>query len=175
MPFHAEVMQGAQQGLLRALGAFATESGFYLAGGTLHGTAGGVKLSFLEYRYPALVPLVEWPEFGCRLAGLEDIACMKLSAIASRGARKDFIDVYALGRSGFAIADMLAQYRSKFAVEDAGHVLMSLTYFDDAELEEMPELLWQIDWPEVRQTIESWVREFVNQRSAGVPPRDRKG
>jgi hypothetical protein len=60
-----------------------------------------VKFSFLEYRYAPLVEPVEWAEYGCRLAGLEDLACMKLSAIGGRGAKKDFIDIYALGRTRF--------------------------------------------------------------------------
>lgn len=38
--------------------------------GTLHGNAGGVKLSFLEYRYPDLVPPIHWPDYGVRLAAL---------------------------------------------------------------------------------------------------------
>jgi hypothetical protein len=128
MEFHAEVMPGPQQRTLRTAGPFATQAGFYLAGGTaiaiqighrrsvdldwftpgaipdpmrlaadirdsvgeftvtdtaegtLHGQADGVKFSFLEYRYAALVEPVDWPEYGCRLAGLEDLTYMKLSA-----------------------------------------------------------------------------------------------
>jgi hypothetical protein len=72
--------------------------------GTLHGSVSGVQVSFLEYRYPLLQPLVAWPMFGCTLASPEDLACMKLSALAQRGAKKDFIDIYALGiRSCFKI------------------------------------------------------------------------
>ncbi|HZD06150.1 MAG TPA: nucleotidyl transferase AbiEii/AbiGii toxin family protein, partial [Longimicrobiales bacterium] len=56
-----------------------------VAPGTLHAEAGGVLLSFLEYRYPLLRDPVEWERYGCRLASLEDLACMKLSAISSRG------------------------------------------------------------------------------------------
>ena len=54
--------------------------------GTLHGAVSGVQVSFLEYRYPLLQPLVAWPMFGCMLASPEDLACMKLSALAQRGA-----------------------------------------------------------------------------------------
>ena len=133
--------------------------------GTLHGESGGVKFSFLEYRYPPLVPPVEWPEYACRLAGLEDLACMKLAAIAGRGARKDFIDIYALGRMQFSLDDMLALYGRKYGIEDVGHILMSLTYFDDAEAEDTPEMLWQVDWPDITRTIEGWVSESVRQNS----------
>ncbi|NIQ96181.1 MAG: nucleotidyl transferase AbiEii/AbiGii toxin family protein, partial [Desulfuromonadales bacterium] len=64
--------------------------------GTLHGTVAGIRVSFLEYRYPLLQPLVPWATYGFSLASLEDLACMKLSAIAQRGAKKDFIDLHAL-------------------------------------------------------------------------------
>jgi predicted nucleotidyltransferase component of viral defense system len=135
------------------------------AEGTLHGQAGGVKFSFLEYRYAALVEPVEWPEYGCHLAGLEDLACMKLSAIGGRGAKKDFIDVYALGRTRFTLDEMLGLYRRKFAVQDVGHILMSLTYFDDADAEDMPEMLWDTDWPNIKRTIEGWISDLVRRPS----------
>jgi hypothetical protein len=64
--------------------------------GTLHGRASGVRVSFLEYGYPLLKPLREVE--GLRLAALEDIAAMKLAAVAQRGSKKDFVDVFALGR-----------------------------------------------------------------------------
>lgn len=135
-----------------------------VARGTLHGTVRGVQVSFLEYRYALLRPAVDWLDYGCRLAALEDLACMKLSAIASRGAKKDFVDLYALGRT-FSLGRMLGFYRQKFRTEDLGHVLFSLTYFDDADLEAMPELLGAFDWGEVRRTVEAWVRAYVRRQA----------
>ncbi|MEX2582136.1 MAG: hypothetical protein WD766_02610, partial [Gemmatimonadota bacterium] len=88
------------------------------------------------------------------------------SAIGGRGAKKDFIDVYALGRAGFGLARMIDLYRQKFEVQDVGHLLMSLTYFDDAEHEEMPEMLWQVEWSEIKQTIEGWVSDLVRRPSS---------
>ncbi len=131
------------------------------AKGTLHGQAEAVKLSFLEYRYPLLGDPSEWDEYGGRLAALEDLACMKLSAIAGRGAKKDFIDLYALGASHFTLDEMLTLYQRKFAVRDVGHVVMSLSYFDDAEAEDMPEMLWDADWVGIKRTIEDRVRELL--------------
>lgn len=90
---------------------------------------------------------------------------MKLSAIASRGARKDFIDLFALGRSGFGLARMLDLYQEKFQTRDIGHVVYSLTYFDDAEGEETPEMFWKLAWDDVKRTIEGWVRELSDRRA----------
>ena len=122
--------------------------------GTLHGHASGVRVSFLEYRYPLLRPLREVE--GLRLAALEDIAAMKLAAVAQRGSKKDFVDVFVLGRH-FGLADMLAFYRKKYGVADVGHVLVALAYFDDADRERTPMLLQRQSWPNVKATIRGWL------------------
>lgn len=136
-----------------------------VAEGTLHAALRGVHLSFLEFRYPLLRVAAEWPEYGCRLATLEDLACMKLSAIATRGARKDFIDLYALGQSGFALREMLDLYQEKFETRDLGHLLYSLTYFDDAEAEDTPDMLWDIAWSEVKATVRAWMRDLAEHHA----------
>jgi Nucleotidyl transferase AbiEii toxin, Type IV TA system len=131
--------------------------------GTLHGTVAGVRVTFLEYRYPLLKPTVFLPDFSCPLAALEDIACMKLSAVAQRGSRKDFIDIYALGQSGLTLTAMLDYYQLKYGVKDIAHVLYGLAYFDDAEREAAPYLLWKLEWLDVKGTIQTWLREFTYQ------------
>lgn len=64
---------------------------------TLHGTVSSVRVSLIRYPYPLLEPAVEWQELQSALASLADLACMKLAAVAQRGSKKDFIDIYALG------------------------------------------------------------------------------
>ena len=128
--------------------------------GTLYGTVHGVRVSFLQFPYRMLDPLLSWEEVGCHLAGLRDLACMKLSAIAQRGSRKDFVDLYALGRTGLALPDMLDWYRRKFDVQDVGHLLYALLYFDDADAERMPRMIWKVDWKEIKRTIGGWVRDL---------------
>jgi hypothetical protein len=64
-----------------------------VSSGTLHGIVKGVRVSFLQYQYPLLKPLERWNEMSCPLASLEDLACMKLSAIAQRGAQ-GLCDIY---------------------------------------------------------------------------------
>lgn len=60
---------------------------------------------------------------------------------------------------------MLDLYQEKFQTSDIGHVLFSLTFFDDAEAEAMPEMLWDVEWAHVRRTIEHWIREYVRRTS----------
>lgn len=130
--------------------------------GTLYGSVLGVRVSFLEFRYPMLDSLVSWPDYGCRLAGYRDLACMKLSAIAQRGSRKDFVDLYALGQSGCSLPEMLAWYREKFNVQDIAHLLYALAYFDDAEAEQMPDMIWQAAWKQIKETVSTWVRDSLS-------------
>ena len=126
--------------------------------GTLHGEIQGVRVTFLQYQYPMLQPVKIWDETNCPLASLEDLACMKLSALAQRGARKDFCDLYALGKKAFSLQDMLGFYRKKFNIPDIGSVLYGLVYFDDAESERMPRMLWDVNWREIKNTILGWVK-----------------
>jgi hypothetical protein len=129
--------------------------------GTLHGSVYGVRVSFFDYAYPLLKPAFSWKDYSCPLASLADLACMKLAAIAQRGSKKDFVDIYALGRETFSLTNMLAFYRRKYDVQDIGHILYGLSYFDPAEKERMPRMMWNVDWKEIRKTIQSWVKSFA--------------
>jgi hypothetical protein len=148
---HREALGRSQRSVLPQLAPLARQHGFYLAGGTalaLHG-------------YPQLRPLRE--SEGLRLAALEDIAAMKLAAVAQRGSKKDFVDVFALGRR-FGLGDMLDSYRRKYGVEDVGHVLVALAYFDDADRERTPMLLQRQSWPNVKATIRGWLAGETRSR-----------
>jgi hypothetical protein len=138
--------------------SFASES---VAPGTLHGTAEGVRVSFLEYRYPLLRPPVPWPEAGCALAALDDLAAMKLAAVAQRGAKKDFFDLHALTQAHRPLAELLPLYREKYEASDLAHVFYALTYFDDADAQPTPALLGDVTWPDVKEAVRAGVRELA--------------
>jgi hypothetical protein len=129
--------------------------------GTLHAAVRRVRLSFLEYQYPLLRPLVEAP--SCTLASREDIAAMKLGAVAQRGSKKDFVDIFALGQR-FSLGEMLEYYRAKYRLKDVGHVLVALAYFDDADGERMPALLRRWAWSTMKATIRRWVAGVAEAR-----------
>lgn len=128
--------------------------------GTLHGALSGVKMSFLEYPYKMLEKPILWREMGCSLASLPDIACMKLSAIADRGAKKDFIDLYFMGQE-LPLERMLTLYQSKYGVNDIAHLIMSLAYFDDADRQRTPEMIRKVPWKTVKGEIGAWVRKLT--------------
>ena len=129
--------------------------------GTLHAVASQVRCSFLEFRYPLLQPLVECEQFDCLVASLDDLACMKLSAMAQRGSKKDFVDLYALVSRHRPLSELLEVYQRKFAVRDIMHVVLGLCYFGDAEKERMPRMRWKVDWKTIRQAVQQWSRELA--------------
>jgi Nucleotidyl transferase AbiEii toxin, Type IV TA system len=118
----------------------------------------GVETSLMYFDYPPL----EKPEagVGVPIASLIDIAAMKIEAISSRGARKDFVDLYFICQEpGCGLPAALTAFEARFASAhpDVLHRVKALTYFDDAERE--PELLMlrPVAWPDVRAYFESEV------------------
>jgi hypothetical protein len=131
--------------------------------GTLHATMDGVRTTFLEYRYPLVREAIPWSETGCLIASLPDLGAAKLSAIAGRGARRDFVDLHAILAAGVPLGDLLEAYARKFDVPESGHLLRSLIYFDNAEEEAMPTMLKEIVWVDIRTDLERRVRQFVEE------------
>ena len=129
--------------------------------GTLHGLAENVRVSFFEYPYPRISEPVSWPEFSVEIASLDDLACMKLSAVAQRGSRKDFVDLFAISVEYKPLADLLELYRRKYSSQDIAHVLIGLTYFDDADEEPSPLLLRDMPWNSVKREFERWSKELA--------------
>ena len=120
---------------------------------TFHGILDRVQITFLRYPYPLLEPLTvpkENPAF--RLASMEDIGAMKMIAVSQRGARKDFVDLYALHRAGISLKTMLGRLPEKFPQNKINlyHIVKSLNFFEDAEEEPMPRMLKHWHWEEMK-------------------------
>jgi len=117
----------------------------------LHGEVQSLRVSFLEFRYPLLQPFVFCDKTACNLVSMDDLACMKIAAIAQRGSKKDFVDLFVLGTKYRPLADFLPLYQIKFSVQDLIPVFYGLAYFDDAEAEPMPQMPWDVDWSQVKK------------------------
>jgi hypothetical protein len=117
--------------------------------GTLHLVLRRVKVSFLHYPYPPLFLASRFETLA--IADSRDIACMKLSAIASRGSRRDFVDLYVAAKA-YGLGEILEWFDKKYAAtpHNRVHLLKSLTYFTDAENEPMPNMLAPLDWSAVK-------------------------
>ena len=87
---------------------------------------------------------------------------MKLVATAQRGAKKDFVDVYAIGLKHKPLRDLLQLYQRKYDIDDIGHILYALAYFDDADREPTPRMLWRVDWRTIKHTIRRWLGDVAN-------------
>ncbi len=117
-----------------------------------------IKVDFVNYTYSWLeMPIVEK---NIRLAGLKDIAAMKLAAITGRGSKKDFIDIYFLLKQ-FDLATLMNFYNKKYFDGSEYLVLKSLTYFQDAEEDPMPEMIVNGNWNNVKETIIEEVRSLA--------------
>lgn len=133
--------------------------------GTIHGLLDGIRISFFLYKYNLLFPLVEFD--GIRLADERDIAAMKLDAISSRGSRKDFLDFYFLLEK-YSLDDLIVFFEKKFSRLKFNklHLLKSLTFFEDADVEPEPIMLKSIKWKDAKSRIRERVREFLEKKIA---------
>lgn len=120
-----------------------------------------IKVDILSYKYPLLeeIEIIE----NIRFLSIKDIAAMKLSAISSRGCKKDFYDLYFILKD-YTLNELLEFYKIKFKTDQFYHILKSLIFFDDAELEPDPRLLDKdITWEFVKTTFEKTVNDFIRQ------------
>jgi len=116
-----------------------------------------VKVDIVSYRYNWLASPIEIDDV--KLADIKDIAAMKLAAVTNRGTKKDFVDIYFLLQQ-FTIKQMMNLYEQKFTDGSIFNVIRSLTYFEDAEKDIMPEMYIPVDWTKVKQTVREAVIEF---------------
>ncbi len=117
----------------------------------LHLLCDGLPVDFVRYPYPPLEPPTE--AFGVGLAGLRDLAVMKLAAISRRGLRRDFWDLFEVLHTQLTLRECAAGYVKRFGVREADlyHVLRALTYYEDAEKDPVfPPGLDQAKWDAIK-------------------------
>ena len=110
----------------------------------------GVKLDIVNYKYPWIKPIVI--EDNLRLADIKDIAAMKITAIISRGTKKDFIDLAFL-LDILSLDEILSSYETKYPEASRFLAMKSMAYFDDAEAEPMPYMLKEKSWDDIKEKI----------------------
>ena len=135
---------------------------FFSAENTIKGSINRVQVDILAHRYPlVLEPLTE---NKIMMLSLQDITAMKLNAITGSGQRvKDFIDIYYLLRK-FTIAEMISFYKTKYKQYNEVNVLKSITYFNDVNLSDWPQLIENpsLQWDEVKKSITNATMKYVN-------------
>ena len=117
-----------------------------------------VRVDIVKYdRYQWLEDAVI--ENNIRIAGLKDIAAMKVAAITNRGTKKDFIDMFFLLQI-FDIQRILEFYQKKYSDTNLYTAILSLGYFVDAEKDGMPKMLIPTSWNDVKKRIAAAVKEI---------------
>ena len=115
-----------------------------------------IQVSFFRYPYPLVNSLVTGakPLNALKMASVDDIAAMKLSAIGHRGSRKDFYDLYQIYHTepGFQSERLVDAVCQKFGQDfDMTYLVMALNYFENAETETLPKLFVHADWEQIKQ------------------------
>lgn len=132
---------------------------------TLHIVIKDINVSFLGYNYPLLFQTNEYKSntgISLCVADERDIACMKISAIGSRGTKRDFIDLYMIAQQ-YSLPELFKFFKQKFSMTPYNniHILKSLIYFIDAESEPMPDMLISLSWDTVKQFFTSEVPKLL--------------
>ena len=120
-----------------------------------------IKISFFTYKYKPLREAII--DGNLSLASIEDIGCMKLSAITGRATNKDYVDLYFILKN-LSLSDLLENARVKYPELERNLILKSLVYFEDITEEK---ILFKnnndIPFEEVKNKLRSEVKEFSSQ------------
>lgn len=127
-----------------------------IAWGTILGYIKDIRFSLFFYKYPLLYKPHKFLEIN--IADIKDIAAMKIAALADRGTKRDFIDLYFITavKKVLTIERILELYDKKFKVlrQNKAHILKSLVYFTDAEKDKMPKMIERISWETIKKFFE---------------------
>lgn len=130
--------------------------------GTLVIVINKTKVSMMRYDYPFLEKLTRFN--GIPVAGIVDIASMKIIAISQRGAKRDFIDLYfILQRTPFwKIAENVV---GRFGRKRINAVVIgkALVYFADADVDPDPKYLGKEkpDWNSIKMFFRKNAKQMV--------------
>jgi hypothetical protein len=136
--------------------------------GTVLGKFKGIKFSLFTYKYPLIFPVINY--LGLKIADIRDIAAMKIDAIATRGAKRDFVDLYFICQAGYSLGDILMFYQKKYGriASNLIHIQKSLVFFNDAESEAMPKMLKEIGWGKIKKYFEEEIKKLAGRNFPGV-------
>lgn len=120
------------------------------------------KLSMFHYPYP-FTEKIKKAE-GSPVAGIIDIASMKIIAISQRGAKRDFVDLYFILQTTpfWKIAKNMIERFGQERINPL-HIGKSLVFFDDAEIDPDPNFTGQDNpnWKAVKKFFVKNVQQMV--------------
>src|SRR5262249_14910499 len=101
---------------------------------TVHGISLDTEISLFHYSYRLLEPTQAYMNFP--VASISDIAAMKVEAIAGRGLKRDFFDLFSICTAmTYSLDDVIIFHQKKYTDTESmlPHIFKSFTYFADAE------------------------------------------
>ena len=117
---------------------------------TLIGTVNGIKFSLFSYKYKQIAAFEYFLELP--VASAPDLCAMKLDTIIARGTKRDFIDIYFLSQK-FSLKEMFSFYQKKYGNLEEKEIMIrkSLVFFEESDGDEMPQMLIETDWEEIKK------------------------
>jgi predicted nucleotidyltransferase component of viral defense system len=121
----------------------------------------GVKFSLFHYDYPFIDQQVRYQ--GINVAGILDIAAMKIIAISQRGTKRDFVDTYFILRDipFYRVAEHMEK---RFGKERVNPILIgkALVYFSDGDSNPEPEYIGaKVEWEKIKTFFRQHVKQFT--------------
>jgi len=131
----------------------------YRAKHTLKGEINGVFIDCMKYDYKLVKAINVYNNI--RIASLEDVIAMKLSAITDNGSRlKDFVDIAYLSVK-YSLQEMLSFYAQKYNDSNMLSAVKALGYFEDIDFESEPVELVnkKFSWKKIKDRINDMIKE----------------
>ncbi|KKP32413.1 MAG: hypothetical protein UR22_C0012G0050 [Parcubacteria group bacterium GW2011_GWC2_32_10] len=136
----------------------------FIKEGTVYGKIDGAKISLISY--PFFKPSESFLKIGTiSILSPKDIGAMKIIAISQRGKKRDFFDLYWISKNIQPLSKSIEIMQKHYIVkQNDGHILKSLTYFNDAEDDKDPIINFKASWKEVKNFFK---KEALNMARIG--------
>lgn len=121
----------------------------------------GVKFSLFLYEYPFIERPTAYNEIN--VAGVLDIAAMKVIAISQRGAKRDFVDLYFILQN-IPFHKVTEHMVRRFGKKRINPIVTgkALVYFSDADSDPEPEYAGKkVKWETIKTFFKQHVKQFV--------------
>lgn len=134
----------------------------YRESGTIYGLYDEAKMSLIAY--PFFKPSKDRIKYdNISLILPRDIAVMKIVAISQRGRKRDFYDLFWYIKNREPLLDVVLRATTQYPGQDKNitHIIKSLVYFDDAEGDPMPKILFRASWKEVKSFFRKQAKDLA--------------
>jgi len=126
-----------------------------------------IKVDFIKESIPLTFPLIDMRHLDTTflVADARDIGRMKLMAIASRGDRKDFVDLYCLTRQIISLDTLLQLAMAENQGVSYSKILFlkGLLDFEEADTEKPVNMIWDSDWNEIKRVLTEEVKQIAKK------------